>query len=70
MFHTIYKLIQGGIMPSKLIHWIKYQLTDPGNLEYPPEFHQTVSRGCERHSVAIIVQGILSELQQPQYVRL
>ena len=65
MFHTIYKLLQGSIMPSKLIHWKKYQGTDPGNLDSPPGFYQTMSRSHEHHYVAIIVQGILSEVQQP-----
>ena len=36
MFHTIYKLLQGGIMPSKPIHWMNYQGTYPGKLESPP----------------------------------
>ena len=60
MFHTLYKLLQGGIMPSKLIHWMKYKGTDPGKLESPPEFHHTVSRVHYHHSVVILVQGILS----------
>ena len=65
MFHTIYKLLQGGITTSNLIHWVKYQGTDPGNLYSPPEFYQDFSRGHEHHSVAILVQGILLEVQQP-----
>ena len=64
MFHKIYKLLQGGIMPSKIVHWMKFQGTDPGKLDSPPKFYQTVSRGYEHHSVAILVQGILSEVQQ------
>ena len=47
---------------------MKYQGTDPGNLESPPEFHQNFPRICEHHAVAILVQDIFSGVQQPRYV--
>ena len=46
-------------MPSKLINYMKYQVTDPGKMDSPPEFQQTVSRGHEKNAVAILVQSIV-----------
>ena len=51
---------------------MKYQVTDPGKMNPFPEFHQTVYRVHEHHSVDILVQGICqryTSLEMYEYVK-